>query len=92
MKISEWNEDTPRKAGSVAAAEALHCDDSSVWGRRLSVPQNIMVSAPFPPPNSVKYQCSVPGQIPLGHRLPGSGMKLWVHAVSLHLSTLCKAH
>lgn len=30
MKISEWNEDTPEKAGSVAAAEALHCDDSSV--------------------------------------------------------------
>lgn len=56
MKISEWNEDTPRNAGSVAASEALNCDDSSVWGRRLSVPQNIMVNALFPPPNSVQHQ------------------------------------
>lgn len=49
MKISEWNEDTPRKAGSVAGSIALNYDDSSVWGRRLSVPQNIMVNAPFLP-------------------------------------------
>lgn len=35
MKISEWSEDTPRKAGFEAASEALNCADSSVWGRRL---------------------------------------------------------
>lgn len=79
MKISEWNEETPRKAGSGSGSEASNCDDSSVWGRRSSGPQNVMVNAPFPPPNSAQHQCSVPGQIPLGHRLPGSEEKLWVH-------------
>lgn len=62
MKISEWNEDTPRKAGSVAGSEALNYDDSSVWGRRSSGPQNVMVNAPFPPPNSAQHQ-SVQSQV-----------------------------
>jgi len=35
MKISEWNEDAPRKAGFADVAEASNCDDSSLWGRRL---------------------------------------------------------
>lgn len=30
MKISEWSEDAPRKAGSGAVSKALDRDDSSV--------------------------------------------------------------
>lgn len=63
MKINEWNEEGPRKAGF----KASNCDDSSVWeSRSFSVRQNIMATKLLAPPNTTR--ASVPGQIPLGQK------------------------
>ena len=63
MKISEWNEDAPRKAGF----EAWNCDDSSFLEKRVScVPQSIMATKPLPPPNATG--AFSPRSIPLGQK------------------------